>query len=139
MSAFVDTSALYALLDRDDEHHQKAAEAWTALLDAREALITSNYVVVETTALAQHRLGLEAVAVLVRDVLPVMHVEWVTESDHREALAALLAAGRRLVSLVDCVSFVLMHRLGVEVAFAFDVHFTQEGFRTLGRGRADRR
>jgi predicted nucleic acid-binding protein len=139
MSVFVDTSALYALLDRDDGNHRQAAAAWSELLQADEVLVTSNYVVVEATALAQHRLGMEAVAALVRDVLPVIGVEWVAETDHREAMAALLAAGRRHVSLVDSVSFVLMRRLGAETAFAFDVHFTSEGFRTIGRRRAGRR
>jgi predicted nucleic acid-binding protein len=139
MSVFVDTSALYALLDRDDGNHPKAAAAWSELLEASDALVTSNYVVVETTALTQDRLGMEAVAALVRDVLPVIGVEWVTERDHGEAVAALLAAGRRHVSLVDTVSFVLMRRLGAETVFAFDAHFANEGFRTIGRGRAGRR
>lgn len=132
MSVFVDTSAFYALLDRDDANHRLAAEAWTALLESGEALATSNYVVVETTALVQHRLGMAAVSSLARELLPVVSVEWVTELDHREAAAALLAAGRRQVSLVDSVSFVLMRRLGTESAFTFDPHFESEGFRAVG-------
>ena len=107
VSVFVDTSALYALLDRDDANHRLAAEAWAALLESGEALATSNYVVVETTALVQHRLGMAAVAALTRELLPVVSVEWVSEADHREAAAGLLAAGRREVGLVDAVSFVL--------------------------------
>lgn len=34
-------------------------------------------------------------------------------------------------SRTDCVSFVLMERLGLENALAFDAHFVQAGFRTL--------
>jgi len=135
VSVFVDTSALYALLDRDDANHRPAAEAWAALLESHEPLSTSNYVVVETTALVQHRLGLPAVAALTRELLPVVSVEWVSEADHREAAAALLAAGRRRVSLVDTVSFVLMRRLGAESAFTFDPHFEGEGFRAVGPKR----
>ena len=128
MSVFIDTSALYAILDRDDANHPRAKEAWRALLARDESLATSNYVVLEATALVQHRLGMKAVAVLTREVLPVMAIEWVSEADHREATAALLAAGKRRLSLVDSVSFVLMRRLGIESAFAFDPDFEVEGF-----------
>jgi len=58
---FVDTSAFYALLDRDDRNHQKAKKKWAEILEATPALVTSNYVLVETLALLQSRLGLEAV------------------------------------------------------------------------------
>jgi uncharacterized protein len=88
--------------------------------------------VVETTALVQHRLGMTAVAALTRELLPVVSVEWVGEADHREAEAALLAAGRRQLSLVDAVSCVLMRRLGADSAFTFDPHFEREGFRAVG-------
>ena len=67
---FVDTSALYAVLDRDDQNHPLAKSTWGTLLQEDEALIVTNYVVVETTALVQHRLGMAAVRVLCGDVLP---------------------------------------------------------------------
>jgi predicted nucleic acid-binding protein len=76
-----------------------------------------------------------AAAALTRELLPVVSVEWVGEADHREAAAALLAAGRCLVSLVDAVSFVLMRRLGAESAFTIDPHFEREGFRAVGPKR----
>ena len=31
-------------------------------------------------------------------------------------------------SLTDCISFVVMQRLGISTAFAFDQHFVQAGF-----------
>ncbi|MDP2857839.1 MAG: VapC toxin family PIN domain ribonuclease, partial [Bacillota bacterium] len=45
--------------------------------------------------------------------------------------AALLTAGRRNLSLVDCVSFDVMRRLGMEKAFAFDAHFAEQGFQCM--------
>jgi predicted nucleic acid-binding protein len=86
---------------------------------------------VETVALVQRRLGLEAVQSLARDLLPLMRTVWVDESIHQAALAALLAEGRRPISLVDHVSFELMRRLGVATAFAFDEDFDSHGFRTV--------
>jgi len=58
-------------------------------------------------------------------------VTWVDEGTHRSAHHALLVAGRRQVSLVDCVSFELMRRLAVDRAFCFDPHFAEQGFEVL--------
>jgi predicted nucleic acid-binding protein len=43
-------------------------------------------------------------------------------------LSALLAAGRRHLSLVDCVSFVIMRRLGIRAYLGLDAHFAEQGF-----------
>jgi predicted nucleic acid-binding protein len=128
MIAFVDTSALYALLDRDDDNHQSARKTWTALLDSRAVLVTSNYALVETCALVQHRLGLAAIRALQDSIFPLLATEWVTKSQHDSAVASLLAAGRKKLSLVDCVSFGIMREAGIRKAFAFDRHFAEQGF-----------
>lgn len=128
MSTFVDTSALLAVLDADDAQHARATRAWYELLDSGQPLVTTSYVLVETTALAQARLGLGATHLLNEDVVPVLGVTWVDEGLHRTAMTALLTARRRDLSLVDCVSFEAMRRLGAGRAFAFDRHFRQQGF-----------
>jgi uncharacterized protein len=127
----VDTSALYAVLDREDENHQIAKATWGELLEADETLLVTNYVVLETTALAQHRLGMEAVRVLYGDILPALDIHWITEADHTHAQNALLATDRRKLSLVDCSSFHVMRSRAVRTAFAFDPHFREQGFEVL--------
>jgi predicted nucleic acid-binding protein len=131
MTVFVDTSAFYALLDADDGQHQAARQAWMTLLNEATDLVCSNYVVVETTALVQNRLGMEAVRVLQEDVLPVARIEWVDEPTHQAGVTALLTAGRRHLSLVDCISFDLMRRSGIRRVFAFDEHFAEQGFEII--------
>lgn len=131
MSVFVDTSALFAVLDADDQFHQRARAVWTNFLERGEDLITTSYVLIETFALVQHRLGMEAVRILEEDILPVIHVQWVTEADHWAGVIALLSANRRQLSLVDCVSFLIMRRLNLKTAFTFDPHFTEQGFEVL--------
>jgi predicted nucleic acid-binding protein len=131
VTVFLDTSALYAVLDRGDDQHQAAAGGWLALLDEGRPLLTSNYVIVETAAVVQHRLGIEAVRAFHDDVLPLVSVHWVGEDEHAAAMAALLTAGRRRLSLVDCTSFEVMRRRGIRRAFAVDPHFAEQGFTTL--------
>jgi predicted nucleic acid-binding protein len=125
---FVDTSAIYAVLDRNDANHETATASWFRLLESGEALFTTSYVVVESCALAQSRLGLDAVRSIQEDVLPVMEIVWVEEATHTLAMTALLASRRRKLSLVDCVSFAAMRQKGSRVAFAFDRHFAEERF-----------
>jgi uncharacterized protein len=127
-AVFLDTSGLYAVLDADDASHPWAAQAFEALVDSSSPLHTSSYVLVELIALLQRRLGLAAVEALATYVLPWVHVSWVDEIVHGQAAAALAAAARRDVSLVDHVSFVLMRRLGVRRVLAVDNQFVEQGF-----------
>lgn len=128
MTVLTDTSAL-ALLDRNDIRHAQAAEAFPGLLGS-EGLVTHNYVVVETTALVQRRLGAAAARRFLDDLVPSLSILWVDEDLHRAAVDRLLG-GRRKVSLVDWVSFELMRRLKISRAFAFDPDFEAQGFRTV--------
>ena len=128
MTYFLDTSAFIAILDADDAWHRAADEFWKQLVNEESLLITSNYVVVEVCAVAQRRLGLEAVRTFQVDILPIIRIWWVDEPTHLAAMSALLMAGRRQLSLVDCTSFEIMRRVGVVRAFAFDRHFVEQGF-----------
>jgi uncharacterized protein len=128
VTAFVDTSFLIALLDEDDARASRAAEAWRRAAHSEALVVTSNYVVLETCAVLQRRLGIAAVRRLVRDVLAPVSVEWVSREDHELAADALLLADRRGLSLVDCTSFELMRRLGLRECLAFDAHFGEQGF-----------
>ncbi|MFW6089721.1 MAG: type II toxin-antitoxin system VapC family toxin, partial [Gemmatimonadota bacterium] len=120
MTTFVDTSAIYAILDADDEFHDRARRSWAELLSNGATLLTTSYVLVETFALVQARLGMDAVRGLSDHLLPAIRTIEVTLDDHDGAVQALLAASRRDLSLVDCTSFLVMRRLGVRSAFTFD-------------------
>lgn len=128
MSIFIDTSAFLAILDADDINHKKADKAWKTLVINEEVLVCTNYVLVETFALLQNRLGIEAVKIFQEDVFPMLIVEWVDETGHRAGVNALLATNRKKLSLVDCISFDNMRRLGIKSAFVFDKHFKEQGF-----------
>lgn len=128
MRTFVDTSALYALLDEDDDNHA-VASAWMSGpgADPAELLVSHNYVVVEAAALVQRRLGSDAVRVLLDAWIPTLTVAYVDERLHEQSQAAYLAALGRRVSLVDAVSFQLVRQAELDQAFAFDADFTREG------------
>jgi uncharacterized protein len=94
-------------------------------------LLTTNYVLVETSALFQRRLGLPALRALHEDVVPLLKVEWIAEPEHATGVGAVLAAARKKLSLVDRVSCQIMRQRGVRSAFCFDSHFREQGFEVL--------
>jgi len=128
MRTFVDTSAFFALLDRNDANHKKSSVAWRQILSPEHILITSNYVLVETFALLQSRLGISAVRGFQEDILPLINIEFINAGTHRAGISALLSASRRNLSFVDCVSFEVMRSQGIRNAFTFDPHFKEQGF-----------
>lgn len=125
---FCDTSALFAVIDRDSDAHAEAASSWHWLIEHEAQLVTTNYVLVEMFALLQRRLGLEAVRRFQSDVLPVLDIQWLDQPAHERAVEAMLTANRRQLSLVDCASFDAMRRLAIDTVFAFDQHFVEQGF-----------
>ena len=130
-ATLVDTSALYAVLDRDDVHHRAATTTWHRLLERYEhegaSLVATSYVLVETSALVQRRLGMDATRALHDQIVPVLDVVWVDPELHATAVTALLAAGRRDISLVDWICFELARQRSITTAFAFDDDFSRQG------------
>jgi predicted nucleic acid-binding protein len=128
VSVFVDTSALFALLDADDAGYPLVRPAWDRGLDDVAGFVTTNYVLLEATALVQARLGLDAVRVLTSEMLPVIQPLWVGEVEHAMGFQALLTADRRRLSLVDCVSFAVMRSRRIDEYLGLDPHFEEQGF-----------
>ena len=126
---FVDTSAIYALTDERCPDYDRAHQLFSYLLEERSPLLTHNYVVVEAMSLLQNRLGL-AEARTFADESRNFTIVWVDEDIHREA-ELRWANGRRKLSFVDIVSFVVMKRYQIDTAFAFDSDFVAAGFNVL--------
>jgi uncharacterized protein len=128
-TVFVDTSGFYAALDRTDPFHLQAANAFQKSVAENWRLITSNYVVHETWALVQHRLGWDGLDAFLDGLLPLCEILWVDVSLHQAGVNRCTAERKRLFSLTDCTSIELMTRAGVSEAIAHDKHFAQNGIR----------
>ncbi len=99
-------------MDSSDKNHEEAARIWRLCLDEEACIRTSNYVIIETTALLQSRLGMNAAALWNRDVLGVVEILWVDQPTHSIARDLWLGMGRTSVSLVDCVGFTSCDTMG---------------------------
>ncbi len=94
-------------------------------------LVTTNAVVFETHALLLHRsrpgreIALKFLDAVQGDTYEVVRVR---KNDEEKAIALIRAQADKLYSLCDALSFVVMERLRISDAIAFD-----QDFRTYGR------
>lgn len=119
----VDTGAWYAVADRSDRHH-RAARRFYRERATDDVFLTTDLIVAESRALLTAHLGRPAAltfwATLRRTGIPIVPVDVV---DLEAAWHIAQAFSDQTFSFVDCTTFALMERLGVDEAFAFDAHF----------------
>lgn len=127
---FVDTGYLLALEIANDQHHQAAVQHWQRIVTTIPPLVTTSYVFDEVVTFFNSR-GHHAKAVqigndLLRSAsLQLIHVD---ERLFYEGWTYLQQHQDKDYSLTDRISFVVMQRLSISTAFAFDRHFAQAGF-----------
>ncbi|MGZ3494012.1 MAG: type II toxin-antitoxin system VapC family toxin [Syntrophales bacterium] len=124
---FLDTSAIYALADKADANHGNAYKKFDLALKSGESFLLHNYVLLESATLLHSRLGLQSALAFLKDARS-FDTEWVDLALHQEALNEFEKNEERGISLVDCMSFVVMRRRGVKKILAFDTDFQEQGF-----------
>jgi len=129
MRVFADTSGLFALLVSNDLMHVRAKLNFRYFAGHRAQLLTSSFVVVETLALLQRRVGLGAVRDFQLKIIPLLEVLWIDKDWYARGIQRLFALSNRDISLVDCLSFEIMESREITYAFSFDKHFEEQGFR----------
>lgn len=124
-AVFVDTSGFYACLDGTDPFHPQALATFERAEKEHWELATTNYVIHETWALVQRRLGWKAVETFLNDLLPRCGIVWVDESLHALGAARCRQTGERRFSLTDAISLECMAKRGIVEAIAQDEHFSR--------------
>lgn len=129
-SILVDTSAVFALLDRDDGNHGAAKRALAAMKRQRLEPLLTNFIVAESHALLLARLNGHVARRWLTSQSWV--IERVSADDEARAVSIIAAHIDKTYSYTDATSFAVMERRGVRSALAFDQHFHQYGFQVLG-------
>ena len=114
------------MLDKTDPFHPAVRSYFQQAMDEKWTLQTTDYVVHETWALVQKRLGWAAVEVFLDDVLPRCQIEFVDAGLYELGALRCRQARQRNLSLTDCISLEYMKRLAITTAIARDEHFTRE-------------
>ena len=127
---FIDTSAWYAIIDKNDQDHA-AAVSKIQILD--RPLVTSSYIFDEILTLLKTRLG-STIAILFGQKLwdqEASTLVRITEEDETRAWEIFRQYEDKGFSFTDCTSFALMERIEINTVFAFDDHFVQYGKFTI--------
>jgi len=130
---FVDTSALYALIDKRDAAYAAVRDTVGPLVRSGRKLVVTDYVVAETVNLANARGG----SIVGRRVLDLVEqsagirLEWLGIARFELSKAFFRRHADHHYSFTDCTSFVIMRELRISEALTTDRHFPEAGFRNL--------
>lgn len=131
MIVFIDTSAFLALVHRRDQAHQKAKGLYEEVVQSKQRLVTSNFVLHEAATVIKARLGPAQAIEFAKKLRASRLVETFAVTGEIEVAAWRLFEkyDDKLFSFTDCTSFAIMQALKIDTAFAFDRHFMQMGFK----------
>ena len=120
---FLDTGFLFALVSKKDAHHARVVEVFRTFRNLRlvDHLLTTDHVVAETITLTLKVGHTEAARIgeqLHAERLARIH--WASPEEERAAFAYFRRHQDQTYSFVDCLSFVVMQKLGISEALAVD-------------------
>ena len=129
---FIDTSAFYALLVKNDDAHAPMARQMVHAARTRQRFVTTDYVLDETATLLKARGHALLVVPFLSDMLASQscRIVWMDSDLFRTALAFFSKHDDQAWSFTDCVSFAVMKQMGLNAALTKDHHFRAAGFAT---------
>ncbi len=125
---FVDTSFFYALFATDDEDHGRALEVFQGFhgRNLPALLVTTDIAVMETITLARRRSTHHQAAFIGQRLYSekMARIHRTTFDEQQAAFEYFQRYADKEYSTVDCLSFVVMDKLGITEALAIDSDFT---------------
>ena len=124
---FLDTGFLFALVSNRDAHQERVVEVFREFQHRRlrDHVLTTNHVVAEAITLSL-KIGHDK-AVKLGDQLygeKLARIHWATPDEERAAFEYFKRHQDQTYSMVDCLSFFVMEKLGIREALAVDSDFT---------------
>ena len=82
----LDTSAIVAIADVRDEFHERAIRTMERLSSDDAPLLTHSYVVLETAAVMQRKIGMQPALDFLTEIEDIATIHWVNQEDHERAV-----------------------------------------------------
>jgi len=133
MRIFLDTSGLIALSDEKDINHNRAKTYLKGKVQGGARFVVGKNILAEyidgVTKRVSKEKAIEELDRIMNSKLLV--IESFSESDWDKALRYFRKYHDHRIDLTDCLSFVIMERLDLKIAFTFDNDFKTHGFDVL--------
>lgn len=120
---FVDTGVFIALADKSDQYNLKAKAQAKEVERQKAKLYTTDLVVAETHSYLHYHLGIQAARTFWRKIMDGssgVQILFTTSEDLASAWGVVDRYPDQDFSLIDCVSFAVIERMGLHEAFTFD-------------------
>lgn len=129
---FIDTGAWFACFYKRDQHHSDSVRIWHHTEHSRIRLFTTNHILDELATLLARRTSYHFSGNKLKDIYDSdIRIERPSEKDELDALDFFLKYADQEISFTDCLSFVVMRKLGIRQVFTFDRHFEYAGFELI--------
>ena len=134
MRIFLDTSGLIALSDEKDRNHNIARSYLNEQVKKGARFVLGRNILVEYIDGVTKRIGKEKALEELDNILnsKLLVVESVSSADWDKALVFFRKYHDQQIDMTDCLSFAIMERVKLDMAFTFDSDFSTHGFETLG-------
>lgn len=132
-AVFIDTAYVYALINRQDQWHEKAVQWRLRIKNEERPLMTSEFILAEIadglSAVKFRRAAVQAINILQNN--PLVKIIPATSNLFLQALKLYEQRPDKNWGLTDCASFVVMTENNITEALTTDDHFRQAGFVVL--------
>lgn len=130
---FIDTSFTYAIINPNDQWHQKAVEWQQRIVSEHLALITTQFILTEIAdGLSSLKFRQQAVSTIkILENSDLIEIIPATLELFRQGFNLYESRPDKSWGLTDCISFVVMNEKNLIEALTTDEHFRQAGFRAL--------
>jgi predicted nucleic acid-binding protein len=133
-AVLLDTSALEAIVDKQDAHNKEATQCLFRLRDLSYPLYITNLTIAETHRRLlykpqfDNRLSFSFLENIYDGSVNIIRV---AEADEVRAISYIERFKDQKLTVTDAVSMAVMIRLGLRKIFSFDWHFTLLGFEII--------
>jgi len=131
---FVDTGAFFASKVSNDINHSSALIIEGQIQEGSYGkMVTTNYILDELFTLLRGRVAHNELIEIGESIInsPNIRIIWIQEALEEKGWEFFKLHQDKTFSFTDCMSFVVMQTLNINVAFTYDSHFEQAGFQII--------